>query len=694
MNICRLGPALLAACCGHASAQSNPAEVTTPATVVTAARFPESAAEGAVNVTVIDAAQIARSGATNVPDLLVQEAGIHTRDLYGNNAAGAAVDLRGFGAAAGQNTLILVDGRRLNDIDLSGVQWSSVPLSAIERIEIVRGSGAVQYGDGATTGVINIITRSPAAAQYSASVRARAGSLDTREFQAGGNVAEESAGVALGASYYQSDGYRDNNRNETGNAYLDARWLRERSTLSFKAGADAEDLRLPGARMVQPSAGIDELATDRRGTSTPLDFATRDGRRAVVELQHQAQRFDVNVGLGYRDKEQTSYFDFGGFPDYREVDLDVWSFTPRIRVPFGLGSARAALVAGFDWYTWDYALRTSNAQANIGQPINQVSADQENRAAYLRLTAQFTPETSATAGWRYERQSIEAQDVFDPTAPGAAFGSGALPGSQTVSEPAWELALRHALSPAFAVSARAGRGFRFATVDEIYETSALFAREFQFLRPQTSQGYDLGAEYASRAWLARATAFQLDVDDEIHLDPYSAGVGNTNLPPSRRHGLELEARWQPGQSLSVQAAYTYTDARFRQGTLPGSAFTQQNVDIAGKAVPLVPEHQASARVVWQMAPAWRLSGSARHVSSQFMENDEGNTLGVKIPAYSVVDLRLDFLQGPLTLTAAVDNLFDERYYNYAVRSQFVPDRYNAYPLPERTFWVSLQVRLP
>jgi iron complex outermembrane receptor protein len=77
-----------------------------------------------------------------------------------------------------------------------------------------------------------------------------------------------------------------------------------------------------------------------------------------------------------------------------------------------------------------------------------------------------------------------------------------------------------------------------------------------------------------------------------------------------------------------------------------------------------------------------------------MENDEGNTLGVKIPAYSVVDLRLDLLEGRWTLTAAVNNLFDEQYYNYAVRSQFVPDRYNAYPLPERSFWVAVQLRLP
>src|SRR5690606_12394155 len=107
---------------------------------------------------------IARSAARTLPELLGTRAGIVSRDLYGNTAALATVDMRGFGATAAQNTLILVDGRRLNDIDQSGVQWASIPLDAIERIEIVRGSGAVQYGDGASAGAINIITRHPARA--------------------------------------------------------------------------------------------------------------------------------------------------------------------------------------------------------------------------------------------------------------------------------------------------------------------------------------------------------------------------------------------------------------------------------------------------------------------------------------------------------------------------------------------------
>lgn len=674
------------AACAPLLAAASEQLITTPETVVTASRFQEPVSDRPVNVTIIDAQRIANSTATTLPELLAREAGLLARDLYGNGGANTTVDMRGFGATAGQNTLVLLDGRRINDIDLSGVEWGVIPLSAIERVEIIRGGGAVLYGAGAVAGVINIITRSPASAQRALDAQVRAGNLDTQQAQVTGTLSGERAGLILGGAYYHSDGYRENNEHDNRAAYLDARWFSERSTLSFKAGADSLDLRLPGPRLVDEGMGIDQLESDRRGTSTPLDFATRDGYRAALEWEHRHERADVNVGLGYRHKQQDSYYDFGGFPDYREIELGVWSFTPRVRVPL-LGE-RAALVAGVDWYRWDYDLDVSNAESNIHQPINRVNAEQDNRAVYLQLSVRAAARTSLSAGWRYERQKIEADDRFDPLAPGAAFGSGAPEGKQTESEQAWELALRQELTGSLSALARAGRAFRFATVDEIYEFSPTFTREFQFLRPQTSIGYDLGLEYRASALLARATLFQLDVDDEIHLDAYNSGIGNTNLPPTRRRGVELEARWQPAATLTLTGAYTYTDARFRSGTLPEFG---EDVDIAGNRVPLVPRHLLSAQIAWAPAPAWLLSLSGQYVSSQYMDNDEPNS-GTRIPSYVIADVRVDYRIGAWRLSAAVNNLFAETYYNYAVRSQFVPDRYNAYPLPERTYWAGVEYR--
>jgi outer membrane receptor protein involved in Fe transport len=59
----------------------------------------------------------------------------------------------------------------------------------------------------------------------------------------------------------------------------------------------------------------------------------------------------------------------------------------------------------------------------------------------------------------------------------------------------------------------------------------------------------------------------------------------------------------------------------------------------------------------------------------------------------VADLKLTHEQGPWRLSAAVNNMLNRKYYNYAVRSQFVADRYNVYPLPERNVMVALELAL-
>src|SRR4029077_5348893 len=104
---------------------------------------------GASN-SVITAEDIARSPGTTIQDVLSREAGVQTWSTTGgNNGATTTVDLRGFGATASSNTLFLLNGRRLNDIDLLGVDLSTIPKDSIARIEITRGnSGGVLYGGG------------------------------------------------------------------------------------------------------------------------------------------------------------------------------------------------------------------------------------------------------------------------------------------------------------------------------------------------------------------------------------------------------------------------------------------------------------------------------------------------------------------------------------------------------------------
>jgi iron complex outermembrane receptor protein len=664
------------------------------AVVVTATRFPEDARRLPANVTVLGAEEIARSAARTLPELLAEQVGITLKDFFGNNAATTSIDLRGFGVTGPQNTLVLLDGRRITDLDLTTVQWSAIPLASIERIEILRGVGAVLYGDGATSGVINIVTRSPLKRGARLEAFGRAASFGASEGQLVAAHGADSFGVSASLHGFAADGYRANNRNEQQNVNANLRWDLGDSTLDLRFGTDKQDLRLPGARRIQPSTRLDEYAADPRGAQTPLDYASRDGLRAGASLMHRLGDAELSLGIDWRDKVQRSNFDQAGFPIYRADRLEVSSLTPRVRMPFALGGLRHRLTLGADWHFWRYDSRRTNRPENLGQPINKVRAAQDTRGFYLQDRVALAPATELVLGWRSERARYDAQDTVDRGAPGFAFNTAAPPAGETQRRRAWEVGLRHAISPAWTAYARAGRSFRFVNVDEIYETDAAFAAQFQILRPQRATTREAGAEWRVGARSIRAAAFVTGVRDEIHLDPFSTGVGNTNLPPSRRRGIEIDAGWQPASVLRLSAGYALTEAKFREGTLPGSAFAiGTNLPIGGKKVPLVPEHKLNLGFAWEIAAATRLTGALAYVGRQFMDNDEPNTLGVRIPAYRVVDLKLARDFRALRIGLAVNNLFNEKYYNYAVRSAFTADRYSVYPLPGRTVSISLEAKL-
>jgi iron complex outermembrane receptor protein len=228
--------------------------------------------------------------------------------------------------------------------------------------------------------------------------------------------------------------------------------------------------------------------------------------------------------------------------------------------------------------------------------------------------------------------------------------------------------------------------------EESYETNTSFSQEFQILRPQTAVTVEGGVEWISAARGLRATVFQTDVDDEIHLDPFTSGIGNTNLPPSRRRGIELDGMLQPTSTISLRAHYAWTSAEFLEGVLPGGEFAiGQDINIAGKKVPVVPENKVNVGVTWRMPAGITMSAIVTSVSRQFMDNDEPNTLGAFIPAYSLVDARLSREFSRVRLHVAANNIFDEQYFTYGVRSQFTADRYAVYPLPPRTLSVGAEL---
>jgi iron complex outermembrane receptor protein len=629
------------------------------AVVVTATRFPERRLDAPVGMTIITAADIARDTARTLPEVLT-----HLGGLYARNNSGSPdlqLDLRGFGITGDQNTLVLLDGVRLNENDLSSTKLSAIPLQSIARIEILRGSGSVLYGGGAAGGTINIITKGPRADSREASLFAGAGSYGTLDARASVNLAGERTGALVSASHFESDNYRENNRVRQDNVTGDLRFGGADGTLALKFGADAQRLRLPGVR------DQNQLAYDPRGTDTPNDWSTRDGNFVTLLGSRRLGSVELAADLGYRDQLSTA--DYVSLASYYEAKLRSLSFAPRLRWT-SEASIPTTLVLGMDLSRWDFDRAFAADPASISAPSSSTSASQDNSAFYAQASAQVAPAVKITLGWRTQRVSTRL----------AQAGFFASDQQQTRSPHAGELGAQLALSERWTAFGRLGTSFRVATVDEDG-----FTASGKLLEPQTARERDAGLEYRDARLRLRASAYEIDLDNEIYFSPIVVPFGaNTNLSPTRRTGFELFGEARVAPRLELSGSLVLQSAKFETGTYGG-------VDVSGKDVPLVPRALAQLQAAWRAAPRTQLVASARYVGRQRYDNDQANAYPGLMPDYALADLKLSHNVAGWRLSAALDNLFDKRYYSYGIVGSFgCATAVCAYPQAGRTWFLSAE----
>lgn len=636
---------------------------------------------------VITAADIAHAPSQSLAEIIAtQVPGAQITTLYGGPvAAKTSVDLRGFGAFATANTLVLVNGRRLNDIDMAQVDLSTIPLDSIERIEITRGnSGAVLYGDNAVGGVINIVTKNGVGGPpVTARIEAGFGSFNTRL----GNVSTSLNSGPWSTSFYgnavKTDGYRDNNRYSQENGVGNLNYSTPGLTAFLTVTGDNQELRLPGGRTVDPSIGLDELATVRRGTSTPFNYANQQGLSATAGFTKTlVNGVDLIVDGGVRDKKQQSAFFASPTPvpafftsTYVDADLTTWSITPRLSVKSLMLGLPSQLLTGIDYY--DASFQQNRGAGQGLAAWHNYDLRQQTLAGYFQHTLGVAPATDISYGARVQSISLSARDNFDPAAPFNA-DIGALPLRSDETQYALHLGAEHRLDDMFSLFGRAARAFRTPNVDERVSsgpsfdpvTFASIPQTFQ-LKTQTSQDIEGGLRIKGGGLQFQSSLYLMDLTNEIHFNPVL--FYNTNLDPTRRYGAETSLSYRVSDTLLLRSGMAVTRVIFREGVW------------AGNDVPLVSRYTASAGVTWNI---WQnyvvLDATARFWSERRMDNDQAGTQR-PIPANGTLDLKLSGQVERYFWSLSVNNVLNALYYDYAIASTFTDGRFSAYPLPGRTY---------
>jgi len=651
-------PAIIAGCAFVSLSHAQDGkDLTTPEIVVTATRFEEPREGQSLGTQVITRSEIDASNARNVADVLASVGGVHTRDNTGRS--NPQLDLRGFGMTGDQNTLVLVNGRKISEIDLQPANLAAIPLSTVDRIEILRGGGAVLYGGGATGGTINIITRTPAANTKTGHIQAGAGNLDSYSAEAGLELAGETVGLGLTARRYDTEGYRENNANRQDTIDGNVTLSDEKDLFTLRFGQDSQDTRFPGAL----SQAL--IAVDRRATVFPNDFGSLDTEYVSAAWLRTLESLQFGIDASYRESEGHAFVN-PGTSDYNNRST---LLSPRARLASDLMGMKNSLVVGFDWEDWDY-----DSVTVFPGFVPESTSIQETFAFYFQDTLRISDVTSVSIGARSQRTrtEIQTQDTFTPASTAA----------QTVDPRAYDVALKQGLGHGLSLYLKTGSSFRVATVDENRGQTTP-------LQPQTSRDREAAIEYAAEGRRIRLSAYRMSVSDEIHFMFIPGGLfglfgNNVNLPPTRHEGVELEGQFVLLPNLQMLGRVEWQRARFQEGSFAG-------VDVSGNDVPLVPNNLASLMLTWQPADGWNLTSAVRYVGSQRFDNDQSNSFPEKMPAYTLLDLKATRTHGPWTFSAEIDNALGEKYFSYGIVNS-AGTSYAAYPEAEQTFFLTAQYR--
>jgi iron complex outermembrane receptor protein len=624
--------------------------------VVTPSGIEQSVNEANTTLTVIDEKTIKESNAHSVAELLRGQAGINITDLFGDGSQ-ATIDLRGFGPTAGSNTLVLVDGRRLNNsADTGTPDLSLIDVDDIAQIEILQGSNGVLYGNQAVGGVINIIRKK--SNEDSARVGVGAGSYGANRLSASGNKAFGRNRVSASVSEGISDGYRGHNESKNRRLSLRAQRIDNGLTSYIEAEAVNEDIDSPGALL------NDELDDDRKQSmdiyeDDYYDTETRMVRIGIDKVLDDARTLGFDFTNRNTDRESLQtfrpYFPGDSASSYvltQDRDNNLFNASYRVK-PLHLGNLKSYIV-GFSRDATDYKL---NSDLFGLQAIDQVIQD-----VYLSTQWSAGAHGQVDAGVRRSEQLAEITDEV------SGIDNEDFDDTVTV----FSLGYSHLLDRV-RLFARADQNYRYPTVEE--HTFVPFG-DLPGLDTQRGVSYELGLEYRMARNRLRGTLYRIDLNDEIAFDSFGA---NINLDETRRNGLILEAARQWNDAIDTRISFTRLDAEITDG------------DFDGNQLPLVPERVLRLDGSYRFNPELLLALELIAVDAQVLGGDFGNELE-KLDAYEIVNVQAFYERDNWTLGLRINNLLDEEYSEngtqFFTSSGSVPA---FFPSPERNFWLSAKV---
>lgn len=492
--------------------------------VVTATRQSQRANEAIAEVTIIDRQDIEQAGpAATLGELLGRTAGVEL-GRSGGRGADESVFIRGTNSG---HALVLLDGMRVSSATTGATALQMIPLSQIDRIEVLRGPASALYGSDAIGGVIQIFTKAPSDAPLFA-VQIGAGSASTYE----SSVAH--ANRIGGLSY------------------------------SIKAG-------------VSRTQGINAIESPKY----PGYNTDRDGYRNSNLNANASYSFGKNaeVGAGFFNSVSTNRYDAYKWDPNAFVNVDArldYQMKHRVSGAFAYGSLA---LTSFWKTTLKVAQgedRTESPESVIGDPISFFKTTQNQYTwqndfklplgSALFALERLEQEVDSTKNYALKSRTIDSALLgWNATVGAHAFQANLRTddNSQFGQHDTWLLGYGYQLAPAWRATASYGTAFKAPTMNDLYfPFTAGVGGGNANLKPEESRNAEASLRFQQGSTQARLTYFRNKINNLIEwtTDPNTFFSSPANVGQAIIDGIEISAGTAVGNWL-LNANATFQDPR-------------------------------------------------------------------------------------------------------------------------------------
>jgi iron complex outermembrane receptor protein len=538
---------------------------------------------------------------------------------------------------------------RLNPIEgTSPVNWDSINLSDVERIEILDGGASVQYGDSAMAGVINIITKKSGAAKTNIAVSG--GSLFQNDQRFSHYQPTGWGGFVISGGHRGTQGYQKHSASDTGNAELKG-IFDINDTMSLQANVGFVATNLLYASPLTKAQFDDDPTQDTGTASGSIHNTGVSAGLGFAWAINETLGFELPVSYNWQNRKLEN----PGYSMIMRTTPQMLGIRPKMTATLRPAGMSLRLSGGVDMLA---AFNRTETSYDIVQETNPNTTEVSEFTVGPWFLANFEPFPilALNAGIRYDAAFIKARQE-------AWTGSvmGVLPASYQDSDvstdyDAFVYEAGFALNPLdfMKIYAKYGTQFKYPFLDQLVKlptpSSSPVVRLNTGLKPEKGWTVEGGIGLNFKQFIKLdANIYYLKIDNEIFADALTWVY--MNMDPIDRLGTNIGLTLTPVKYVELDIDYGFVDAKFSDG--PNE----------GKTVPLTAAHTLSGSLMLRLPFGLSLGPTMLYKSEMHPALDYTNAASIDPSLIWGLQARyvITNVKGDLAVQLTVHNLADTKY---------------------------------